>query len=162
MQDNQQELDARTNEVWLGVVAENRIPEVPEPEPPAVEVVKPPLDMSATATAKRIIEEKAVEFGVPVKLALDLATFESGLNPEAANPKSSARGIYQFLTFGKTSTWNLFCEGEVLNPEHNATCAMKLLKERAISHWTSDPLTRNHLLQKGWVACEGEVCKARY
>lgn len=95
------------------------------------------------------IRKHSAEHGVDYALALDLATFESGLNPKARNPRSTAKGVYQFLD----STWDNLCTGNVLDPDDNIGCAMRLLGEnpRNISHWTADHNTRAFLISKGYV-----------
>lgn len=96
-----------------------------------------------------VIEAKAGYYGVNIKLALDLAEIESGFNPLAKNPNSSAKGIYQFID----STWRDLCSGDVLDYLDNIDCAMKLLGKdiRNISHWTADKNTERKLRNKGWV-----------
>lgn len=49
---------------------------------------------SANDIQKQIIAE-ANRRGIPAMIALAIASFESGFNPKAANPNSSAQGIYQ-------------------------------------------------------------------
>ena len=88
-------------------------------------------------------------YGVNEVLAQDLAGYESGFNPHAKNPNSTAKGLFQFLN----GTWKTHCEGEVTNPDNNAKCAMRLISEGGISHWTADRFTRNFLLSKEYVSC---------
>ena len=38
---------------------------------------------------------------------------------------SSAKGIYMFIS----STWEYYCDGDVLNDEDNVKCFMKLYEE---------------------------------
>ena len=46
------------------------------------------------------------EYGVDFRLTYNLAIFESNLDPQAKNPNSTAKGIYQFLD----GTWEEKCE----------------------------------------------------
>ena len=51
---------------------------------------------------------------------------ESGGNPKAKNPTSSAKGLYQIID----GTWDSFqCTGDVLNGEDNTKCAQKIATE---------------------------------
>lgn len=52
-------------------------------------------------TPEQIIRRLAPQYGVSTETALRIAKCESGLDPNAKNPKSSATGIYQWLT----GTW---------------------------------------------------------
>lgn len=107
-----------------------------------------PLAAGQQDIAERIRVHSATH-GVNYALALDLATFESNLNPKARNPRSTAKGVYQFLD----STWNSLCTGNVLDPDDNIGCAMRLLGEnpKNISHWTADRRTRAFLRSKGYI-----------
>ena len=96
-----------------------------------------------------LIEKYSEEYQVPYRLAYELAKFESNLSPTAKNPNSSARGVYQFLT----GTWKGFCEGDVLNAEDNISCAMRLISEGGLSHWTSDQYVRLKLWDLGLIKC---------
>lgn len=99
---------------------------------------------------REIVEQKAEEYGVDKELAIDLCMYESaGCQPEIKNPNSSALGLYQFLT----GTWDGLCEGERINPNDNADCAMRLISEGGITHWTADLNTRQVLIEKGYVEC---------
>jgi hypothetical protein len=48
------------------------------------------------------IEKMSIEHGVDTKIAVDIARCESQFNIRAKNPKSSAKGVYQFID----GTWN--------------------------------------------------------
>ena len=115
---------------------------------------------------KKLIYEYSVEFGVDFNLAYNLAVFESNLNPKAKNPKSSAVGIYQFLTYNHNSTWMKICVNEfgfndVYDAKQNIECAIKLIAREGINHWTADFNVRKFLLSKGFVYCmdlEKNIC----
>jgi len=66
---------------------------------PIPEALKRNIEPQKT-TQELIIDEitaQAQLFGVDVDKALALAKCESGLNPVAKNPSSTARGVYQYL-----------------------------------------------------------------
>lgn len=76
--------------------------------------------------------------GVPVELALGIARCESGLNPNAKNPHSTASGVYQFIK----STWShttkkLLWEGkqDVFDPKLNIIAGIYLIKTEGPKHW---------------------------
>ena len=120
---------------------------------------KEALPMSELSEREAIIEvitRKADEFGVNKSLAIDLASFESGFDPEVKSKISSATGLYQFVI----GTWEGHCAGERMNPGDNAGCAMRLISEGGISHWLADPNTKSFLIQKGYVECL-EICKLK-
>lgn len=99
---------------------------------------------------KEIVESKAEEYGVDKELAIDLCMYEAkGCQPEIKNPNSSATGLFQFVD----KTWDGLCKGERTNPTDNADCAMRLISEGGISHWTADLNTRKVLIDKGYVEC---------
>jgi len=90
---------------------------------------------------------KSKEYGVDELLALDLAWAESNFYPDAKNPKSSAKGVYQWLD----SSWA--CEGNVLNYKDNVDCALQTIgKDKfGIRHWTADLNTRKKISE--YVVC---------
>jgi len=47
-------------------------------------------------TIEEKIHDAAIEYGVPEEVALALAACESTMNPYAQNPRSTAKGLYQF------------------------------------------------------------------
>ena len=107
------------------------------PEPP-----KPP-------TVVELIEQYSEEYEVPYRLAYELAKFESRLNPTAENPKSTAKGVYQFLD----GTWKEFCDGDILDAKDNISCAMNLISNNGITHWTSDQYVRLKLWDLNLIKC---------
>lgn len=61
-----------------------------------------------------------------------IAQCESGGNPHAKNPHSSAKGLLQIID----GTWQHFqCEGDVLDREDNWQCGMKIAKNSGLHHW---------------------------
>ena len=88
------------------------------------------------------------QYGVNYNLAIDLALAESRFNPRAKNPKSTAKGIYQFIN----QTWKDYCEGNVFNSKDNIKCAMEILSEPGgIQHWKVDPNINKMLKLKGHI-----------
>jgi len=66
------------------------------------------------------IEEKIIEYAdlafFPRDVALEVGMCESSLNPNAQNPNSSAKGLYQFIS----STWDwIEAEGSPFDPDEN-------------------------------------------
>jgi len=53
--------------------------------------------MKPTKEDLKIAEQVAKEFGVPFKVLDVLIKFESNWNPQAKNPKSTARGLIQWI-----------------------------------------------------------------
>ena len=113
---------------------------------PSYEVVIE-VPTSTAPTIQELITTKAVEYGVNPQLALDLARIESNFETYAKNPKSTAKGLYQFID----GTWNTYCTGHVFDPEANTTCAMQLLSNGGIGHWKADFNTRRKLQELGYV-----------
>jgi hypothetical protein len=63
-----------------------------------------------------IIVAAANQYGIPVDYALATAQRESGFNPRAKNPNSSASGLFQFIN----GTWKDYGRGDVFDPYANA------------------------------------------
>ncbi len=79
--------------------------------------------------------------GVDVSMALAIAKAESGFNPNAENPKSTASGVYQFLdgTF-KAYCINKFKMTDTMedknHPAIQVNCAIDMLREKnGYKHW---------------------------
>lgn len=68
-----------------------------------------------------MIVRLADEYEVDSETALRIAQCESGFNPLAKNPNSSASGVYQFIS----STWGIVGEGDVFDAEANIRAFMK-------------------------------------
>ena len=86
---------------------------------------------------------KAHEYGIDPNLAVLLAKHESEFNPAAANSKTSAKGLFQFIDL----TWRDYCAGDVFNAEDNADCALRILSEGGLSHWLADPNMEKVLME---------------
>lgn len=97
-----------------------------------------------------LIKQYSEEYQVPYFLAYNLAKFESRFIPTNKNPKSSAKGLYQFID----DTWKNNCDGDVLNAEDNIQCAMRLIADGGITMWTSDQYVRLKLWDLGTIKCK--------
>ena len=115
----------------------------------SIVAIAPPPEPAPEPTVTELIQKYSDEYEVNFKMAIALAKFESKLNPRAKNPKSTAKGIYQFID----STWESFCEGDVYNPEDNIKCAMKLISKGGISHWLADQYVRLYFWDMGFITC---------
>ncbi len=111
---------------------------------------KPDIDLFSTEPGPEetdvifLINYYAREYGVDFELAFQLAKVESGFDYLAENPKSSARGVYQFLTKdfpNKLSTWSTYCEGNPRNAKDNISCALRMIGNGGIGHWLADKRT---------------------
>jgi hypothetical protein len=78
---------------------------------------------------KDVIAAKAAENKLPPELLNKIAGIESGYKASAANPNSSAKGLFQFTD----STWKGMGgkEGEQFNPEKNAELGAKFVRQNA-------------------------------
>jgi hypothetical protein len=71
----------------------------PQPAPaPATATLRP---VPSTGYVETVVRAAAAEFGVNADQLVRVAKCESGLNPLAKNPASTASGLFQFLT----TTW---------------------------------------------------------
>ena len=74
-----------------------------------------------------------------ISVFIRIARAESGLNQYAKNPKSTAKGIYQFID----GTWRHYClkDGNVYNFVDNIDCFYKVLAKdgfpKGLSHWNA-------------------------
>ena len=67
--------------------------------------------------------------------ALRVMGCESGGNPNAANPRSSARGLFQFLSGWYTGAWGGTGAFDPYDPEANVRAAAWLFYNGGPSHW---------------------------
>lgn len=94
-----------------------------------------------TVSSKAQIEDflvyKAQREGLSVSKVLSIARCESGLNPLAKNPKSTASGIYQFLY----SSWLYYATPygykpeDVFDPIKNIRVAIDVMSKYGFSAW---------------------------
>jgi hypothetical protein len=78
---------------------------------------------------KDILTTKAAENKLPPELLNRIAGVESSYKPTAANPNSTAKGLFQFTN----STWKSMGgkEGEQFDPEKNAELGAKFIRQNA-------------------------------
>jgi hypothetical protein len=78
---------------------------------------------------KDVIAAKAAENKLPPELLNKIAGIESGYKASAANPNSSAKGLFQFTD----STWKGMGgkKGEQFDPEKNAELGAKFIRQNA-------------------------------
>lgn len=77
-----------------------------------------------------IIREAATRHGLSPDVLLRIAQIESRMNPGAANPNSSARGLFQFLTKGPGSSWAEYGRGaDVFDPYANADAGARYTRD---------------------------------
>lgn len=77
-----------------------------------------------------IIRQAATRYAQSPDVMLRIAQLESGMNPAAANPKSSARGLFQFVT----PTWQSYGGGaDPLDANASADAAARLTRDNALA-----------------------------
>ena len=78
---------------------------------------------------KALISEKAAKYNLPPELMQKIAGSESGGKASAANPNSSAKGVFQFID----STWKGMGgkPGEQFDPEQNTELGAKYIRQNA-------------------------------
>jgi hypothetical protein len=103
------------------------------PVSPKYYAPKPKLVVKATSVtyAPRILPIST--FTQPlIEILRYIAKCESGNNPLARNPTSSAKGLLQIID----GTWKSFqCEGYVLNADDNFNCGIKIASQSGLHHW---------------------------
>lgn len=97
----------------------------------------------ASTEVSDAIRLASVTYGVPEAEMRAVAWCESRMNPRAANPSSSARGLFQFLTTPKGGTWGRtpYARLDVFNPYANALAAgwLYVKSGRSWSPWSCRP-----------------------
>lgn len=99
------------------------------------------IAVNTPAQVEDFIIYMAMERGVSIPLALAIAKCESGLNPLAKNPDSTASGIFQFIR----STWKYVTQDyllwggtpNVFDAKLNIIAGIALLKEEGVTPWES-------------------------
>ena len=105
--------------------------------------------------SRRAIHEAAREFGVDPGLMEDIAYFESGLNPEAKNPRSSAAGLFQFIDASWKQVMRELGLSEAtskLDPIANARAAAWALSKGRLSWWNESKPGWQQFLPEGYTA----------
>ena len=145
-----------------GYLSQNRLVLASKPqnsggiEAEVVIIAPPVLTSSGNPNLDRKLEKSEIieliyyysnYYGVNFSLTYELAKFESNFNPTAKSPKSTAKGIYQFLD----KTWIDNCEGNVYNAEDNIKCAIRIISEDGLKHWTADKNVAKYLTLFGFI-----------
>lgn len=96
-------------------------------------VLKPRSDIEA------LIISKAVASQVSPELLLRIARCESGLKPNAQNPRSTASGLFQFLnsTFFKYAQAYELSTDNKNDPSIQAELAAKMIADGGLGHWNA-------------------------
>jgi soluble lytic murein transglycosylase-like protein len=114
----------------------------PLSEVQGVEPTPTPDESYYKAEPLRYIRWKGQQLGykdTDISVFIRIARAESGLNQYAKNPKSTAKGIYQFID----GTWRAYClaDGNVYNFVDNINCFYKVLAKdgfpKGLSHWNA-------------------------
>ena len=79
----------------------------------------------ADQSIETMIREKATSAGIDPDYMVRMAQIESQGNPRAANPNSSAKGLYQFVD----GTWQTHGSGDVFDAGANTDAAIRLTRE---------------------------------
>lgn len=83
------------------------------------------LPRHSQATLEQMIVQYSIDYGINYETSLRIAHCESKMGKYKYNLQgSSAKGIFQFIN----STWDNYCDGDVLNDEDNVRCFTKLYK----------------------------------
>lgn len=102
---------------------------IAEPPPVQVEVIGVPPKLKADRVQYYLMVYDEFK-NEPTMLKIAMA--ESGFNPLAKNPHSTASGLFQILK----GTWAAHkCTGDVFNPHDNIQCARKIYNDSGFSPW---------------------------
>jgi hypothetical protein len=142
MQDDA-EAAAMDNQIFemISQLNEQNVSTVPQSADVEIDTVKPtekaPKNMQGGI--KALISEKAAKYNLPPELMQKIAGSESGGKANAANPNSSAKGVFQFID----STWKGMGgkPGEQFDPEQNTELGAKYIRQNA--EGLKDALGRN-------------------
>lgn len=102
------------------------------PAPPAVVAPPPPPAPGHVNLSAPFFRQLEAERNLPVGVLSGLAEQESGGNPNAANPASSARGLYQ-ITKDTARAWGVSADDRY-DPVRSAVATANTLAERAQQH----------------------------
>ena len=91
--------------------------------------VRPTEPRPSQGGIKDLISEKAAKYNLPPELMYKIAGAESGGKASAANPNSSAKGVFQFID----TTWKGMGgkPGEQFDPEQNTELGAKYIRQNA-------------------------------
>jgi hypothetical protein len=131
VEDDEDEQDEYDDYVSAMKVQDYSIPLTPAGEADTSSMPTQPAKTSQMPAGgiKQLISSKAEQYKVPSDLMQKIAYSESGGRADAANPLSSAKGLFQFTN----ATWKGMGgkEGEQLDPEKNAELGAKFIRQNA-------------------------------
>lgn len=126
--------DSKIAKILNSIDAGNDQPTLNEVAKPAPKLVDTGVEDDA-ADMKSIISAAANTVGIPESFALAIAQAESTLKPTAKNPRSSASGLFQFIS----STWKAqvkefgnkhgVMSGDILDAKSNALMGAEFIKK---------------------------------
>lgn len=96
--------------------------------------VSPSRGLSEKEEIINYIKIQAFKNDIDVTTALKIADCESDFIPDAKNPNSTAKGIYQFIN----GTWRDYCAGNVFDYKDNVDCFIKYFNKN--KGWWKDCL----------------------
>ena len=131
VEDDDDEQDEYDDYVRAMQVQDYSIPLTPAGEADTTKMSAQPTKTSQMPAGgiKELISSKAEKYKLPADLMQKIAYSESGGKPDAANPLSSAKGLFQFTK----ATWKGMGgkEGEQLDPEKNAELGALFTRQNA-------------------------------
>ncbi|MPZ19550.1 MAG: transglycosylase SLT domain-containing protein [Luteitalea sp.] len=89
-------------------------------------------------TIADIIQQAAAQYGIPPEYLMRAAQLESGMNPAARNPNSSAGGLFQQID----SNWKQYGRGDRFDPVASADAAARFWRDNQAAYrktFGSDP-----------------------
>ena len=131
VEDDDDEQDEYDDYVKAMQVQDYSLPLTPAGEADTTKMPAQPTKTSQMPAGgiKELISSKAEKYKLPADLMQKIAYSESGGKPDAANPLSSAKGLFQFTK----ATWKGMGgkEGEQLDPEKNAELGALFTRQNA-------------------------------
>lgn len=131
VEDDDDEQDEYDDYVRAMQVQDYSLPLTPAGEADTTKMPAQPTKTSQMPAGgiKELISSKAEKYKLPADLMQKIAYSESGGKPDAANPLSSAKGLFQFTK----ATWKGMGgkEGEQLDPEKNAELGALFTRQNA-------------------------------
>lgn len=127
MDDQIHALLAQLNEENVGTVPQSA--DIGIPSVKTTEKITEKTSKGNQGGIKDLISEKAAKYNLPPELMYKIAGSESGGKASAANPNSSAKGVFQFID----STWKGMGgkPGEQFDPEQNTELGAKYIRQNA-------------------------------
>lgn len=127
MDDQIHALLAQLNEENVGTVPQSA--DIGIPSVKTTEKITEKTSKGNQGGIKDLISEKAAKYNLPPELMYKIAGSESGGKANAANPNSSAKGVFQFID----STWKNMGgkPGEQFDPEQNTELGAKYIRQNA-------------------------------